>query len=184
MHGSASCPAGNRIRLGDTWLSIEIPKILNSQAYQNNGAIIITWDEGTANAAGPYGTIILSSWAKGGGYAISNRLDHTATFRTLQEIFQVPLLYAAKTDPNLSDLFKPAIGLSAPSLSPNQRFSFAADGLVPGKTNYFQFTTNLSGTNTVVWQTLLTNVLATNRFIFVDTNAIDSKRLYRVLESF
>jgi len=185
MHGSASCPAGNRIRLGDTWLSIEIPKILNSQAYQNNGAIIITWDEGTANAAGPYGTIVLSSWAKGGGYAISNRLDHTATFRTLQEIFQVPLLYAAKTGPNLSDLFKPAIELSAPLLSPNRGFLFAADGLVPGKTNYFQFTTNLSGTNTVVWQTLLTNVLTTNRFHFVDTNAIDSpQRFYRVLESF
>ncbi len=184
MHGSASCPAGNRIRLGDNWLSMEIPKILNSAAYQNNGAIIIAWDEGTANAAGPYGTIVLSSWAKGGGYAISNRLDHTATFRTLQEIFEVPLLYAAKTGPNLSDLFKPAIELSGPALISNQTFSFATDGLVPGKTNYFQFTTNLSGTN-LVWQTLLTNVLATNRFLFVDTNASDSaQRFYRVRESF
>src|SRR5262252_1129950 len=99
---------------------MEIPKILNSAAYQNNGAIIVTWDEGTANAAGPYGTIILSPWAKGGGYAISNRLDHTATFRTLQEIFQVPLLHAAKTGPNLSDLFKSEIALSAPSLNANQ----------------------------------------------------------------
>jgi len=96
----------------------------------------------------------------------------------------VPLLYVAKTGPNLSDLFKSSIELFAPLLSPNQGFLFAADGLVPGKTNYFQFTTDLSGTNTVVWQTLLTNVLATNRFIFVDTNAIDSQRLYRVLESF
>jgi hypothetical protein len=102
----------------------------------------------------------------------------------LQEIFQVPLLYAAKTGPNLSDLFKPEIELSAPSLNPNQSFSFAADGLVPGKTNYFQFTTNLSVTN-LVWQTLLTNVLTTNRFFFVDTNTSDSaQRFYRVLESF
>jgi phospholipase C len=184
MHGSASCPAGNRILLGDNWLSSEIPKIQNSQAYQNNGAIIITWDEGTANAAGPCGTIVLSSWAKGGGYAISNRLDHTATFRTLQEIFQVPLLYAAKTGPSLSDLFKPVIELSAPSLNPDKTFSFAADGLVPGKTNYVQFTTNFSGIN-LVWQTLLTNVLATNHFFFIDTNASDSaQRFYRVLESY
>lgn len=185
MHGSASCPAGNRIFLGDTWLSTEIPKILNSPAYQNNGAIIITWDEGTANAAGPYGTIVLSSWAKGGGYAISNRLDHTATFRTLQEIFQVPLLYAAKTGPNLSDLFKPAIGLSEPAFIASRSFSFSADGLVPDKTNYFQFTTNWPATNAAAWQTLLTNVLATNRFLFVDTNALNSpQRFYRVLESF
>jgi hypothetical protein len=185
MHGSASCSSGNRIRLGDTWLSIEIPKILSSQAYQNNGAIIITWDEGTANAAGPYGTIILSSWAKGGGYAISNRLDHTATFRTLQEIFQVPLLYAAKTGTNLSDLFKPVIELSAPSFNSNHTFSFSADGLVPGKTNYFEFTTNLTTTNLVTWQTLLTNVLTTNHFLFVDTNGFNSsQRFYRILETF
>jgi hypothetical protein len=185
MHGSADCPSGNRVRFGDTWLSTEIPKILNSYAYQNNGAIIITWDEGTANAAGPYGTIILSPWAKGGGYAISNRFDHTATFRTLQEIFQVPLLYAARTGPDLSDLFKPAIELSAPSVNTNQTFSFTVNGLAPGKTNYFQFTTNLSAASPAVWQTLLTNVLATNRFIFVDTNVINSpQRFYRILESF
>lgn len=185
MHGTASCPSGNRIRLGDDWLSTEIPKIFNSQAYQNNGAIIITWDEGTANVAGPYGTIVLSPWAKGGGYAISNRLDHTATFRTLQEIFQVPLLYAAQTGPDLSDLFKPAIELSEPSLNTNQTFSFTVDGLVPGKTNYIQFTTNLSGANLSAWQTLATNALGTNRFLFIDTNVPNSpQRFYRVLEKF
>jgi phospholipase C len=185
MHGSGSCPSGNRIRLGDTWLSIEIPKILNSYAYQNNGALIITWDEGTANVAGPYGTIVLSSWAKGGGYAISNRLDHTATFRTLQEIFQVPLLYAAQTGPDLSELFKPSIELSAASLTADSTFTFTVDGLVPGKTNHFQFATNLTEANPVKWQTLLTNVLATNRFFFVDTNAPNStQRFYRVIESF
>jgi phosphatidylinositol-3-phosphatase len=183
MHGSASCPAGNRILLGDTWLSVEIPKITNSQAYRNNGAIIITWDEGTANVAGPFATIVMSAWAKGGGYALSDRLDHTATFRTLQEIFQVPLLYAAKTGTNLSDLFKPLIELSELSFTTNQTLQFAASGIVPGKTNYFQFTTNLAGTNS--WQNLLTNVLATNRFIFVDTNTSNAPRgFYRVLESY
>lgn len=184
MHGSTDCPSGNRIRFGDDWLSTEIPRILDSHAYQNNGAIIITWDEGTANAAGPYGTIVLSSWAKGGGYAISNRLDHTATFRTLQEIFQVPLLYAAQTGPDLSDLFKPTVELSAPSFT-NQTFAFMADGLMPGKTNYFQFTTNFWGTNPVTWQTLLSNVISTNRFLFVDTNAANfPQRFYRVLETY
>src|ERR1051326_1684388 len=185
MHGAPECPSQNLIRMGDDWLSTEIPKILNSHAYQNNGAIIITWDEGTVNATGPYGLLVLSSWAKGGGYAISNRLDHTATFHTLQEIFQVPLLYAAKTGPDLNDLFKPVIGLSGPAFTANRSFSFSADGIVPGKTNYFQLTTNLSATNPAAWQTVLTNVVATNRFLFVDTNVLDSpQRFYRVLESF
>jgi hypothetical protein len=187
MHGSGNCSAGNRILLGDTWLSVEIPKIINSESYRNNGAIIITWDEGTGNVAGPFGTILLSSWAKGGGYALSNRLDHTATFRTLQEIFRVPLLYAAKTGANLGDLFKPTIQLSEPSFTTNQMFQFAANGIVPGKTNYFQFTTNLAGagTNPAAWQNLLITVLATNRFTFVDTNAGQApSRFYRILESY
>src|SRR5205807_6307389 len=140
MHGSASCPPGNRIQQGDTWLSAEIPRIMASQAYRNNGAIIITWDEGTANVAGPFATMVLSPWAKT-GYTMSNRLDHTATFRTLQEIFQVPLLYAAKTGTNLSDLFKPAIELTDASFSSTVGFQFAVSGLTPRKTNYVQFTT-------------------------------------------
>ena len=118
-------------------------------------------------------------------YRLTNRLDHTATFRTLQEIFQVPLLFAAKTGTNLSDLFKPVIHLSAPSFTKNQSFQFTASGIVPGKTNYFRFTTNLTGPNPVTWQALLTNVLPTNRFNFVDTNANAApRRFYRVLESY
>jgi hypothetical protein len=184
MHGGTGCPSANRILVGDTWLSNEIPRIMGSQAYSNNGAILITWDEGTANVGGPFGTIVLSPLAKGGGYRLTNRLDHTATFRTLQEIFHVSLLFAAKTGTNLGDLFKPTIQLSAPTLTPNQSLQFTASGLVPGKTNYFQFTTNLAGTNPVSWRNVLTNVLPTNRFNFVDTNAGSApRRFYRVLEA-
>lgn len=184
MHGGPGCPS-NRILTGDSWLAAEIPKIMSSPAYSDNGAIIITWDEGTGNVGGPFGTILLSPLAKGGGYRLTNRLDHTATFRTLQEIFQVPLLFAAKTGTNLSDLFKPVIQLSAPSFTTNQSLQFTASGIVPGKTNYFQFTTNLTGPNPVTWQPLLTNVLPTNRFNFVDTNAnATPRRFYRVLEAY
>jgi phosphatidylinositol-3-phosphatase len=184
MHGGSGCPA-NRILAGDTWLSTEVPKIMSSEAYRNNGAIIITWDEGTANVAGPFGTMVISPLAKTGGYSISNRLDHTATFRTIQEIFHVPLLFAAKTGTNLSDLFKPAIQITATALTTNRAIQFTADGLVPGKTNYFQFTTNLTLTNTATWQTALTNVLSTNRFTFTDTNAPNTpRRFYRVIESY
>ena len=46
--------------------------ILASSAYQNNGLILITWDEGV-DGDGPIGMIVLSPLAKGGGY-------HNATF--------------------------------------------------------------------------------------------------------
>jgi len=185
MHGGSSCPSSNRILMGDTWLANEIPKIMNSRAYTNRGAIIITWDEGTGNAAGPFGTIVLSQFAKGGGYRNTNHLDHTATFRTLQEIFGVPFLYAARNATSLSDLFKPAIELTAPSAAPNGLFRFTANGLVPGKTNLFQFVTNLPGTNPVAWRNLLRNVLSTNRFTFTDANpATTPRRFYRVVETY
>src|SRR5258705_9638602 len=100
------------------------------------------WDEGTANVAGPYGTIVLSEFAKGGGYRNTNPFDHNATFRTLQEIFHVPLLFAAKTAPSLSDLFKPTIELSRPSLTTNKLVQFTVTGLVSNKSNFIQFTTN------------------------------------------
>jgi hypothetical protein len=59
-------------------------------------------------------------------------------------------------------------------------------GLAPGKTNYFQFTTNI-GPGGMIWQSLLTNVVATNRFTFVDTNNNPNStpnRFYRVIESY
>src|SRR5439155_17778076 len=43
------------ITTGDTWLSNNLPAILNSQAYQDNGAVFITWDEGANGSDGPIG---------------------------------------------------------------------------------------------------------------------------------
>ena len=184
MHGGAGCPPGNRILLGDTWLANEIPKIMGSSAYLHRGAIIITWDEGTANVAGPFATIVLSQFARGGGYHITHRLDHTATFRTLQEIFAVPFLYAANNATGLGDLFKPTIQLSALGFT-NQWVQFTVNGVVPGKTNFVQFTTSFPGTSFAAWMNLQTNVLTTNRFTFTDTNAGHAPwRFYRVIETY
>ena len=185
MHGGAGCPSANRIVMGDTWLANEIPRIMDSHAFSNRGAIFITWDEGTANASGPFGTIVLSSFAKGSGYHITNRFDHTATFRTMQEIFGVPFLYAAQNATGLGDLFKPNIELVAPALTTNRFLQFTANGIVPGKTNVVQFTTDFPGTNPVAWVSLLTNVIATNRFTFTDIHSGDTpRRFYRVVEGY
>ena len=90
---------------GDTWLSTEVPKILASQAYLDNGALFITWDEG-ASGDGPIGMIALSPKAKGGGYANTIPYDHSSTLRTVEEIFGVtPMLGGAANATDLSDLF-------------------------------------------------------------------------------
>jgi phospholipase C len=96
---------GNSIANGDTWLSQNVPAILNSAAYQNGGVLFITWDEADAGD-GPIPMIVLSPFAKGGGYSNSIYYDHGSTLRTIQEIFSVtPLLGDAQKQTDLSDLF-------------------------------------------------------------------------------
>jgi phosphatidylinositol-3-phosphatase len=89
---------------GDSWLAQNLPKILNSAAYQQGGAIFITWDEGS-NGDGPIGMIVLSPFAKA-GYSNSVYYNHGSTLKTVQEIFQVtPMLGDAGNQTDLSDLF-------------------------------------------------------------------------------
>jgi hypothetical protein len=105
MHDSCP-PVSNPVQQGDTWLSLNVPKILQSDAYKNNGLLIITWDEGASSSDGPIGMIVLSPLAKGGGYHNALHYTHSSTVRTLQKIFGVgPLLGGAANALDLSDLF-------------------------------------------------------------------------------
>jgi len=111
MHNSCS-PLNDSVLQGDTWLSQNVPTILNSQAYQNGGIVFITWDEGEGKSEsetsdGPIGLILLSPGAKGHGYSNTLHYTHSSTLRTIQEIFGVtPLLGDAANATNLSDLFQ------------------------------------------------------------------------------
>ena len=111
MHNT--CPPQNdSVLQGDTWLSQQLPLILNSQAYQNGGVVFITWDEGegatsSETSDGPIGLLLLSPDAKGGGYSNTIHYTHSSTLRTIQELFGVtPLLGDAANATNLSDLFQ------------------------------------------------------------------------------
>ena len=118
----------------DAWLSRELPKIFASRAYQNGGAVFITWDEGEGGQDGPIGMIVLSPYAKA-GYSNSIQYNHSSTVRTLQEIFGVsPLLGSSASSTDLSDLFDPA-ALSAVSVYEDgvvNNASYASAGVAPG----------------------------------------------------
>jgi phospholipase C len=108
MHNSSGCDTSDPVKNGDTWLSQNVPAILNSAAYQDGGVLLIVWDEGQGGSDGPIGMIVLSPQAKGGGYHNAVHYDHSSTLKTLQEIFGVePLLrHAGDASVNdLSDLF-------------------------------------------------------------------------------
>lgn len=128
--GHDTCaPQNDPVRQSDDWLSTIVPMILNSKAYQNGGAIFITWDEGEL-ADGPIGLILLSPYAKGGGYSNSIYYNHGSLLRTIEEIFGVALLRDAANQADLSDLFGSAPVLTAGSAANGA--TYLPGGLVPG----------------------------------------------------
>ena len=105
MHNTCA-PQNNSVKQGDDWLKSEVPKILASKAYKDNGALFITWDESEGGDV-PIGMIVLSPLAKGGGYTSNIKYTHSSTLRTFQEIFGVsPFLGDAAKATDLGDLFK------------------------------------------------------------------------------
>ena len=106
MHDSSGCPSLDPIRNGDDWLAREVPKILASPAYKRDGALFITFDEGEGASDGPIALIVLSPFAKGGGYSNAVPYTHSSLLRTVQHIFGVgPLLGDAANAEDLGDLF-------------------------------------------------------------------------------
>ena len=185
MHNSSGCATADRIRNGDNWLAGEVPKILSSQAYRNNGALFITWDEGTGSGLqGPIGMIVVSPLAKGGGYVSTNRYTHASTLRTMQEIFGVlPFLAGAATAPSLSELFQEQAtnppAFTSPALQADGQFHVTLVGLSPGRTNVVETSANLSS-----WAPLATNVSETTTADFTDPRAESIlQRFYRLVTS-
>ncbi len=94
-----------------------IPEIQASQAYQNNGLILIWFDEteggDTSNYTIPF--IAISPLAKGNAYQSTVNFTHSSDLRTMQDIFQVAgtsatgYLGAAATAYDESDLFQPNV---------------------------------------------------------------------------
>ena len=74
---------------GDNFLSIIVPEIMASPAYQTNGVIVIWWDETESgddtNFTLPY--IVLSPLAKGNAYASGLPLSHSSDIKSWEEVF-------------------------------------------------------------------------------------------------
>ena len=122
------------IAQGDNFLSQVIPKIMASQAYQNNGVIIIWWDEseGGDDTSRAIQEVVISPLAKGNAYASSVPMNHSSDIKTMEEIFGLPFINNpiptgetnvfggynnVATVNDLSDLFVPGAIPAAPSFS-------------------------------------------------------------------
>ena len=97
------------VKKGDDWLKVNVPTILNSNAYKNGGVLFIVWDEGDENVItgasdGPVPMLVLSPLAKT-GFSNSTAYTHSSMLRTVEEIFGVPLLRDAANATDLSAFF-------------------------------------------------------------------------------
>ena len=113
-----------RVAQGDNFLARIVPLIMTSSDYQNNGAILLWWDEteGGSTSAFTQTLIVISKLVKpnvsGAPYSNAVSYSHSSTLRTMQEIFGVDpthsyqWLGAAATATDLSDLF--AAGVISP----------------------------------------------------------------------
>lgn len=82
------------VAAGDNFLAQVIPQIMASPAYQNNGVIIIWWDESEdgddTNHTVP--EIVISPLAKGNAYASGVPMNHSSDIKTVEEILHLPFL--------------------------------------------------------------------------------------------
>lgn len=97
------CGHSDPIHDGDAWLQSTIPVIQASKQYRKGGAIFIVWDE-ARKGDGPIPMMMLSPLAKP-GYSNAIRYTHGSLLRTVEEIFNFPLLGDANQEMDLSDLF-------------------------------------------------------------------------------
>jgi hypothetical protein len=81
------------IATGDNFLAILIPQLMATEAYKNNGAIIIWMDETEgANRDDTNHTlmeIVISPLAKGNAYVSTIEYNHSSDIKTMEEIFQL-----------------------------------------------------------------------------------------------
>lgn len=97
------------IAQADTWLAQQVPTIMNSPQFKKDGALFITWDEGSEKQDDnkerndPIGMIILSPFAKK-NYTDTTMYSHASLLKTIEEIFQIKPLLGLANDPQTKDL--------------------------------------------------------------------------------
>jgi hypothetical protein len=97
MHTSGGSCGSNTVANGDKWLSTNLPTVLSSTWFKDNGIVIITWDESVTGdtSGGSYGnggkivTLVIAANTRGTYKAYG---DHYATLRGIEEAYGLTLL--------------------------------------------------------------------------------------------
>src|SRR6185436_4637109 len=84
----------------------EVPKILGSPAWQQNGVLFITFDEGSSSTGGGghISTLLISPLARR-GFQSSVAYNHYSLLRTITDAWGLPPLSKAASAAPMSDFF-------------------------------------------------------------------------------
>ncbi|HEV7557003.1 MAG TPA: alkaline phosphatase family protein [Kofleriaceae bacterium] len=105
MHGAADCPSGttdpSNIQAGDTWLSTELPRIVD-YANAHDGVVLITWDEGDSSNLIPL--LALGSHVKVNTTS-ATVYTHSSIIKSVDELLGAPVLPSVASANDFADMF-------------------------------------------------------------------------------
>jgi hypothetical protein len=150
------------IAIGDNFLSQIVPTIMASQAYKNNGVIVIWYDEtergNTTSFTVP--EVVISPLAKGNAYNSTLAYTHSSDLKSMQELFGVSapgggFLGDANTPGtnDLRDMFVPGVFTPSSLTGTVVKNSGADDRPVAGRTIVL---TGINDANQIVYLTTTT----------------------------
>jgi hypothetical protein len=94
----------------DSWLSANVPAILNSASFKAGGILFITWDEAEGrNGDDPdkIPMIILSPRVKQAGMTSATAYTHSSYLATVEDLLSLPRLATVSTEPNMTEFLNP-----------------------------------------------------------------------------
>jgi acid phosphatase len=102
-HRRPTCPNPQLVPAGDSWLQAALQRLI-PWANANSGVIFITWDQNAGGRA-PIAFFAIGPGVKQ-GYVSQVRYDHGSLVKTIEEIFDLPILSTVADKNDLSDLFR------------------------------------------------------------------------------
>jgi hypothetical protein len=106
MHGAGDCPSGTtdppNIQAGDTWLSTELPRIVD-YANAHDGVVFITWDEGDSSNLIPF--LALGAHVKVNTTSTTT-YTHGSIIKSVDELLGAPVLPSVASTNDFGDMFE------------------------------------------------------------------------------
>ncbi len=93
------------LTVGDAWLKSFLPTILSSAAYQADGLVLITFDEGVGDPRGGRVATLVISPAGRMGFTSATPHDHYSMLRTIETLWGMPCLANSCTANTLREFF-------------------------------------------------------------------------------